>query len=389
MPLLQRPSSRGLLLAVSALALVGCETLEEGDPRLPEGEVKNAIGEVAGVIPDPVEEAVTYTTEVERIPQLDGSVIVVTTTRGSDGSVFIDEERTAPTGGTPGTTRGVTMPGGLRNAVEEAERRRAQEEAERLARAQAEEEEARRRAERAAAADDEFVFADRDLAELGVDETIAGAPAIIEARCDPDALMFDFTWPPPEPSARIEIPRSLVLGGIDENDRSVSRIQSRVESALETAGYVDQSFYTIGCDGFAIITRMEQIDRTGEPLEDGLRFNAPGEDETWSLTGYLTRLFYAPPGFYRQIILAGTDEIYDEDNLQAAPDEDQLDALFTAGSSQALDIDAAEMWGTGHKLHALIYEFETQGTRNVKQRRPSPIPAERHVETSGIYGDLD
>jgi len=318
---------------------------------------------------------VTYVTEVERIPQLDGSVIVVTTVRGSDGSVFIDEER-IPARAAPstGADRGIGTQSPRPGAPDRSDD-----------------------ADASDATDDSpdgVIGGDPGASEDEFDEAITQLPDILGpgqevSSCDPAALDYDFSWPPPEPSARVEIPRALVLGGIGEADRSVNRIQLRVQAALENAGYLDQAYYTIGCNGFAIITRMEQIDRNGDPLEDGMRFNAPGEEETWSLTGYLTRLFYAPPGYYRQIILAGTDEPYDEDNLAEAPDEDALGRIFSDGSDEAIAIDARERWGAGHRLHALIYEFETQGTRNVKQRRPSPIPGERHVEASGIYQDLD
>ncbi|MEM7766346.1 MAG: hypothetical protein AAF253_02535 [Pseudomonadota bacterium] len=362
-------------LPLAAFALVACETTGAGDAtggpsQAPGIDTSPLIGAPPDADPAIIEEEIDYTTEVDRFPQRDGSILVVTTVRGSDGSVFIDEEvirPNAPATGSP--SRGISTPGRgpASNVPDGSETTTADE-----------------------AASDPFADAEDD-----VDVSLGDVLADIEPRageaasCDPTALAFDFDWPPPEPSARIEIPRALVMGGLGEGGASVNRIQIRVQNALESAGYLDQAFYTIGCDGFAIITRMEQIDRNGRPLAEGVRFTTPGDTEQWSLSGYLTRLFYAPPGFYRQIILAGTDEVYDPNALADAPDEDDLQAVFTAGSGTRLDIAPGEDWGAGHKLHALIYEFETQGTRNVKQRRPSPIPAERHVVEAGIYQDLD
>ncbi len=349
-------------LPVAALALAACASTAPGSsdavtdpgspdrPRAPTSPTPTPAPRPAP--PSVAEPEVTYVTEVERFPQLDGSVLVVTTVRGSDGSVFIDEERIPPE--TADTDKDADGGRGL------------------------------------ASTDDAMPGAPDASApgslsgENEINANVEPFPA-----CDPAALDHDFGWPPPEPSARIEIPRLLVVGQLGESPRPVQAIQQRVRSALETAGYLDQAYYSIGCDGFAVITRMEQIDRNGEPVEDGLRFTSPGEEEDWSLTAYLTRLFYAPPGYYRQIILAGTDEVYDPDTLAEAPDEAQLDEIFDGGEGDPIAIDDSQLWGPDHKLHALIYEFETQGTRNVKQRRPSPIPAERHIEASGIYEDID
>jgi len=296
-------------------------------------------------------EDVEYVTEVDRIPQLDGSTLVVTTIRGSDGSVFVSEEIVSAATPSPGSpSRGIG--GG------------------------AADEEAR-----------DFADID-DFGDVALGEENAIMVPVGET-CDAASLAFDFDWPPPEPSARVVIPRFLVQGQVPTDALTVSRVQTRVEGALRRAGYIEPSYYTIGCDGFAIVTRMEQIDRSGQPVDGGMRFTPPRDDEPFNLASYITRLFYAPPGFYRQIILAATDEPYDPENLAPAPDEDDMERTFERGSRTALDIDDAEMWGDSHVLHALIYEFRTEGARTAKQSLPSDVTGADHVRRAGIYRNLD
>ena len=63
-------------------------------------------------------------------------------------------------------------------------------------------------------------------------------------------------------------------------------------------------------------------------------------------------------------------------------------ATFGAGRREAVEFEDDEMWTSAHTMHALIYEFKSEGARNVTQSLPSDVAAEDHVARAGIYRNL-
>ncbi len=228
-----------------------------------------------------------------------------------------------------------------------------------------------------------------DLLLAGSDaQTRERYEAIIDGSCSFDRLV-SFDWPPPEPSAHVVVPRRMVTGPLGEAP-SLDDIADRLTRALSEAGYLEYGFQSIGCDGFALVTRLERIDETGRPLDDDVRFHPPGEDEPWTLTGYLSRLFYAPPGRWRQIVFAVTDLEFDDDRVTKAPSVSEADEMMREADVTALPAEFDTLkWTRGHELHALIYEFEKgPGTREVVRNLPSAIVGLAHLRGAGLYQGL-
>ncbi len=214
-------------------------------------------------------------------------------------------------------------------------------------------------------------------------------PMIVE---DPDACrvdgMNDFDWPPPEPSTKVTIPRALLLAGVAGADETLGTVGDRLERALIDAGYVEYGYQSIGCSGFAMVTRLERIDEDGRPLQGTIRFAAPEARPDWSLGSYLSRLFYAPPGYYRQIVFAATDQPYDRDNLAPAPSREELDVMLEEADVTALPEAMLERpYTRSHRLHALIYEFE-KGEADRDVRQTTRLSGAAHVRAAGIYTGL-
>ena len=202
--------------------------------------------------------------------------------------------------------------------------------------------------------------------------------------------MNDFGWQPPEPSTKVTIPSRLLLAGLAPEERTLGNVGARLEDALLEAGYVEYGYQSIGCSGFAMVTRLERIDADGNPVEGAMRFAPPEAKPNWSVGSYISRLFGAPPGKYRQIVFAATDKPYDEENLAAAPTREDLDTMLAEADVQQLpDAMLDRPFGPGHRLHALIYEFEKgQAEREVSQVRPSLIGGAAHIQSTGIYTEL-
>ncbi len=209
--------------------------------------------------------------------------------------------------------------------------------------------------------------------------------ALLDSACEYGRLA-SFDWPPPEPSARVVVPSQLVRGPLGDAP-PLGDIADRLTGALSEAGYLEYGFQSIGCDGFALVTRLERIDQTGRPLDDDLRFRPPDEDEPWSLTGYFSRLFYAPPGRWRQIVFAVTDLEYDEQSVTQAPSVDDAGKMMREADVTALPAEFDTLkWTRKHELHALIYEFEKgTGARDVVRNLPSAIVGLAHLRGAGLY----
>lgn len=199
-----------------------------------------------------------------------------------------------------------------------------------------------------------------------------------------------FDWPPPHPSARVTVPCALLLAGADSGDETLGEVSERLERALIAAGYVEYGYLHIGCSGFAMVTRMERIDEDGRPMAGAERYAPPERSESWSLSSYVARLFFAPPGYYRQIVFAATDRPYDPDNLADAPTREALDTMMARADVTALpEIMLDRPFSRRHQLHALIYEFEkSPGDQNVAQLIPSRLQGPQHIEQAGIYTGL-
>lgn len=235
--------------------------------------------------------------------------------------------------------------------------------------------------------DDATASPDRGPASVNEPGTRAPmAPDRTEA-CDRGG-MNDFDWPPPEPSTKVTIPRALLLAGTTAEARTLGEVGERLEAALIEAGYVEFGYQSIGCSGFAMVTRLERIDEDGRPLEGPLRFAPPEARPNWSLGSYIARLFYAPPGYYRQIVFAATEKPYERDELAPAPTREELDEMLERADVSALPEAMLERPFTRtHRLHALIYEFE-KGEADRDVRQVSRLAGAAHVRAAGIYSGL-
>ena len=127
-----------------------------------------------------------------------------------------------------------------------------------------------------------------------------------------------FPWPPPRYSAFATIPRPLMAPAAQTTLQSVS---TRLERALDAAGYSERSFYWIP-GGFALVSRIEQIRADASPM---------GAPERWSVTMHrpvrqglaaiIKALFDAPPGHYRVIVFVVTDQPFAATNQKPSSQE--------------------------------------------------------------------
>jgi len=187
-----------------------------------------------------------------------------------------------------------------------------------------------------------------------------------------------FPWPPPSASAREVLPRTLFHGShLVDIDRTLS-------NALHKNGYAETSYYAVP-SGFALVTRLEQIDIDGRSKSPPGRWSvdALARMSSFSLKGYINALFIADPGRYRVIVFVVTDVPFRESDTQISKEE----ALgwLRDGWNVLPSIIGERPFTADVNCTALIYEFEKKGN-STRILLPSGLGAHAHLIQSGILG---
>ena len=180
------------------------------------------------------------------------------------------------------------------------------------------------------------------------------APAPDAVPC-PGGDLAPFPWPdPPLPSGTAYIPRSIVSG---QNETiSLLDVGARLEGAITRAGYKQPKFLGAGCNGFVMVLDLEHIEADGKRMRGSKGFAPPSQEAAFNLAEYVKRLFYAPPGHYRQIVLVVSEKTMGRGT--ASPTEGELRAIARGGISSLPRAFKYIPYTDSHVISVLIYEFE-------------------------------
>lgn len=184
-------------------------------------------------------------------------------------------------------------------------------------------------------------------------------------------------WPPPKWTHQAvfgrDFPRELLgneqatLGDVEKRlYQALQRIDSRFESGL---------FSVPG--GFAMLTRLERINRDGTPFPDERRWMY-GELPPLSLSDYLSRLFFEQPGYFRVLAFVVTSEQYFKSGDSSLPP-------ISAGG-QILPQALKQLPFAGRNCFVLVYSFERRRGGSVKKYES--LSSKIHLEGSGILGAI-
>jgi len=168
--------------------------------------------------------------------------------------------------------------------------------------------------------------------------------------------MAPFSWPsPPQPSVSAIVPPYLLFGS-GGRAANLQAVAARLEGAIAHAGYRQPKYLGAGCDGFAIVLDLEHIDAGGARLAGAEGFAPPSQEAGFSLADYLKRLFYAPPGHYRQIVVVVSDRRMA--TTTAPPTAAELRAIARDGVSALPPAFADVAYTPQYVVLVLVYEFE-------------------------------
>ncbi len=204
----------------------------------------------------------------------------------------------------------------------------------------------------------------------------------------PKSEIPEFPWPPPKASATDVIPPEFFRkpsGG----ETFLRDVERKIHGALESCKYFDKSYYAVP-DGFAMVTRLEQINSDGtskkppdrwmpevQPL--GLKF---------SLRDYLTRLFTASEGHFRIIVFVVTPHPFSQANVTISRD-DAIGWLRGGGLNVLPDSIGGLRYTEKYSCTALIYEFVKIPDKEAEMKFEECLPGRVHLEKSKIWTFLE
>lgn len=196
-----------------------------------------------------------------------------------------------------------------------------------------------------------------------------------------------FPWPPPYASSWMVIPFEMIRTSFDEllTFRAVSQ---KFESALNLCGYSEKNYYAIP-DGFAIVTRLEQINQDGTPKESQERWIVDLQPmRTFSLKDYLKALFTARVGYYRIIVFIFSPHAFSQTEVKVTEREAQ--AWLSPGGNALPSSIGRQEYSEDYKCTALIYEFEQYnqgGKPEIKSH--GRLTAKTHLVKANLWQSLE
>jgi len=197
-----------------------------------------------------------------------------------------------------------------------------------------------------------------------------------------DFRLPEFPWPPPKPSAQLTLLRTMF------SSAKQFEVGEQLTKALVQAGYSEYSFYSAP-GGFALVSRLERLREDGTAAPEGLRFLQPGAEEPFSLTTYISRLFFAPTGYYRLIVFVVTDQPFTTDATRTIQAE-EASRLLRSGANRLPDAYRSFDFSPAHGVTALVYEFRKEpDDRDVKTLDPGRFDGREHLQRAGILPGLE
>jgi hypothetical protein len=191
-----------------------------------------------------------------------------------------------------------------------------------------------------------------------------------------------FPWPPPSSSAMVMLDTLVDF----KTQAKIGDVAQKIERAFTGAGYIEKKYYAVP-NGFALVSRLEQIYPDGTPREESVRwvkdYRTP---RIFDLKSYLKVLFSTNPGYFRIIVFLVTPVPFGQ---QGTVSREQGLEWFRTGAN-VLPNAIADLPNTSDfHCTALIYEWE-QKTVNHEPTflDPSPVRGDIHLVKSKLWENL-
>lgn len=207
----------------------------------------------------------------------------------------------------------------------------------------------------------------------------------VEQPTSQELRLPEFPWPPPRASAETIIPQKFLQKSTDLVAH-LGDVDHILVGALDINGYYDKSYYAVP-DGFALVTRLEQISSDGTPKKLPARWELEmGKLRKFSLAEYLRALLTANPGYYRIIVFIVTSHPFSQADAKVSEDQaiNWLEGGFERLPSAVSELEFTQEYG----CTALVYEFRTASGIVPTLALPSHLPGRTHLERANIWSAL-
>ena len=199
----------------------------------------------------------------------------------------------------------------------------------------------------------------------------------------PTETFPEFPWPPPKGCTRNDLPDEYIR---NSTNTTLADVDLALRRALDAADYSEKSYYSIP-SGFALVTRLEQIDREGNAKPTPDRWvTDPLQSGRFSLLSYLKALLTSPRGNFRVLVLAVTCETVSTTNR--APTRIEAQAWLEQGANRLPAYVGARKYTSDHRCTGLVYEFETGTAEKAVLRDPPLLSAKTHLEKARLWACL-
>ena len=195
------------------------------------------------------------------------------------------------------------------------------------------------------------------------------------------ATMISFPWPPPAFSCQSVLDPKLLKGA-----KKLKDVDQLLSTALESLHYDDKTYYFIP-GGFALVSRIEQINEQGESLPPPARWSvetASQKELSWK--EYIRRLFFTTQGYFRIIVFVVTDRPF------AASDDKVSREVAMDWVLHGMNVLPAKIGGmslsASSNCTALIYEYQKPESGKPILHIPGRLTGFDHIKHSKILDVL-
>jgi hypothetical protein len=176
---------------------------------------------------------------------------------------------------------------------------------------------------------------------------------------------------------------------IARESEPLGSIFDRLRGALRRADISEWSVFAVGGEGFAIVSRLENIDDDGRPTPRRWsmdRFDA--RRPSFSVQGYISALFKASPGRYRVVVFVVTAWPVTASSGHVTPVT--MENLLVSGAGDIpYELRITPLPRSG-RCEALVYEFFRQSEDDSPtQVTASRLSAIQHLAGAGLWHSED
>ncbi len=191
---------------------------------------------------------------------------------------------------------------------------------------------------------------------------------------------------PPKASSVSVIPHELLEK--KEGPTFLRDVDRKITEALDKNEYFDKRYYAVP-GGFALVTRIEQMESDGSPKTGPQRWSLQLPRPTFNLSSILNALFYARQGYYRFIVFIASPYILQKSKEGITPAE--ANAWLTGGAERLpKSVGDLDFMQADYACTALIYEFEKETeAKEAKHGCPGRIQGRTHLVKAHIWEALE